>query len=289
MGDWSEDVRRIIGILGIPRSGTTLVAAAFSTAPDVAIVYEPFNDDEGQHWREGTMTLDRFARDCQLESAGRSALVIKETSTKFEYIDLMRQVFESAESRLDRRLLVTLRNPLHCFLSEVQARREWWGDPDLEISTPLFDNWAKRTIRSLKRMLDLLQDVGGFCVSYSRLVRSPDELTGILESVGVTASGDEPTFYERFEPSVVHGDISLATNPRPLSTASEKHRTEELETVIEKLSPSERFDSLKEIVTTIDQLSASVAIPSTDERVREFHSLLNELAANQTIGGARSI
>src|SRR5213083_1653753 len=82
----SSDVRKVIGILSIPRSGTTMLTAAFAAAPNVTAVYEPFNSDKREGWREGTMTLNRLLADYDVDTAGRSFLVVKETSTKVEYI-----------------------------------------------------------------------------------------------------------------------------------------------------------------------------------------------------------
>jgi hypothetical protein len=275
------DLRKVIGILSIPRSGTTMLTAAFAAAPDVTAVYEPFNADKRERWREGTMTLDRLLEDYRVDTAGRPGLVVKETCAKFEYVDLMRQVLQDAQPPLRRALLVILRNPFHCFLSEVQGRREWWDEPDLQISAQLFDRWGQRTIRGLKRTLDLLHDVGGMCVSYSALVRRPDQLTAILSGLGVSVTGNEARFYERMDTSKVRGDISLAENPRPLSTESEKRRREELTPLIEEVRSSELFDLVQEVATAIDQLSSEVAIPAADPRIREFHALLQRVCATE--------
>jgi hypothetical protein len=271
------DVRSVIGILSIPRSGTTVLTAAFSAAPDVTAVYEPFNADKSERWREGAMTIERLIEDYQVNTAGRPWLVVKETCAKFEYVALMRQILEDAQPPLHRSLLVILRNPLHCFLSEVQGRREWWDEPDLQISAQLFDKWGERTIRGLKRTFDLLHDVGGMCVSYAALVRQPDQLTAMLNGLGVTVTGNEARFYERMDTAKVRGDISLATNPRPLSTESEERREEEVTALIEEVKSSEWFDPVQQLVTAIDELSSDVAIPAADPRVGEFHALLQRV------------
>lgn len=270
----SSDVRKVIGILSIPRSGTTMLTAAFAAAPDVTAVYEPFNSDKGERWREGTMTLDRLLEDYDVDTAGRSLLVVKETSTKVEYVDLMRQVLEDAQPPLHSSLLVILRNPLHCFLSQVQGRRDWWHRPDLQVSAQLFDSWAGHTIRGLKRTFDLLHDVGGMCVSYSALVRRPDALTTILDRLGATVTGNEATFYERMDTSEVRGDVSFKTNPRPLSAESEERRSEELAALVKKVKSSRWIGPVQQFVTAIDRLSSNVVIPATDPWVGEFHALL---------------
>jgi hypothetical protein len=251
-----------------------MLTAAFAAAPDVTAVYEPFNSDKREGWREGTMTLNRLLADYHVDTAGRSFLVVKETSTKVEYIDLMRRVFEDAQPPLDRSLLVILRNPLHCFLSQVEGRREWWNRPDLEVSAQLFDSWAGHTIRGLKRTFDLLHDVGGMCVSYSALVRRPAELATILDRLGLTVTGDEATFHERMDTSAVRGDVSFKNNPRPLSAESEDRRSEELAALLEKVKSSRWIDPMQQFVTAIDKLSSSVVIPAADPWVGEFHALL---------------
>jgi hypothetical protein len=251
-----------------------MLTAAFAAAPDVTAVYEPFNSDKRERWREGTMTVDRLLRDYRVDTAGRSRLVIKETSTNIAYVDVMRQVFEDAQPPLHRSLIVPLRNPLHCFLSQVQGRREWWNRPDLQISAQLFDNWAGHSIRGLKRTFDLLHDIGGMCVSYSGLVQRPDELGTILSRAGVAVTGSETTFYQRMDASDVRGDRSFATNPRPLTTESEDRRSEELAALIEKVKSSRWIGPMQQFVTAIDQLSSNVAIPAEDPSIGEIYALL---------------
>jgi hypothetical protein len=251
-----------------------MLTAAFAAAPDVTAVYEPFNSDKDERWREGTMTVDRLLRDYRIDTAGRSQLVVKETCTYIAYIDLMRQVFEDARQSLDRTLIVPLRNPLHCFLSQVQGRREWWNKPDLEISPQLFDNWAGHSIRGLKRTFDLLQDVGGMCVSYSALVRSPEQLATVISRAGVTVTGSETSFHEHMDTSEVRGDRSFRTNPRPLSTASEKRRGEEITALIETVRSSRWIDPMQQFVAAIDRLSSEAAIPADDPSVGEIDALL---------------
>jgi hypothetical protein len=278
----SGDVRKVIGILSIPRSGTTMLTAAFAAAPDVTAVYEPFNSDKRELWREGTMTVDRLLEDYDVQTAGRSVLLVKETSTNVEFVDAMRRLFESAQPPLHRSLLVTLRNPLHCFLSQVQGRREWWHRPDLEISPQLFDSWAGHTIRGLRLIFDLLHDVGGICVSYSALVRRPDELGTILSRLGVTVTGNEATFYERMDTSKVRGDVSFKTNPRPLSAESEERRSEEMTALMETVKSSRWIDPVQQFVAAIDQLSSDVVVPAADTWVSEFHALLKLFGAETT-------
>jgi hypothetical protein len=112
------------------------------------------------------------------------------------------------------------------------------------------------------------------CVSYSALVRSPDQLATILSRAGVAVTGSETSFHERMDTSEIRGDRSFATNPRPLSTESEKRRGEEMAALIDKVKSSKWIDPMQEFVAAIDQLSAQAAIPAEDPSVAEIHALL---------------
>jgi hypothetical protein len=269
-----RNLRSVLAILSIPRSGTTMLTAAFDAAPEVTAVYEPFNSDKEERWREGTMTVERLLRDYGIETDARPLLVIKETSTSLDFIDATAALLQTVEPPLDRSLLVILRNPLHCFLSQVQGRREWWDQPDLEISAKLFDSWSGHTVRALKRIFDLLHEVGGICISYSALVRQPGELATILSRCGVSITGDEANFHERADTSAVRGDVSFRTNPRPLSTESDKRRSEELAALLETVRASRWIDPINQFVSAIDELSSTVVVPADDPWVAEFHALL---------------
>ncbi|MEI9986927.1 MAG: hypothetical protein WDN69_29460 [Aliidongia sp.] len=54
-------------------------------------------------------------------------MLLKETSTDLRYLDRVAELLRDAEAPAARDLIILMRDPVPIFLSEMQARQEWWG------------------------------------------------------------------------------------------------------------------------------------------------------------------
>src|SRR5690606_11649711 len=121
--------------------------------------------------------------------AGKSVLLVKETSTRAVYLQRMRRLLDTVEDAGQRKFIVLIRNPFHVYLSEIEARVNWWGHSEAKVSTSTFDGWALRSIRSFYRMLALAERYRGILVSYEYLVnRHHEAIQRLMQQVDVPVS-----------------------------------------------------------------------------------------------------
>jgi hypothetical protein len=209
-------------LVALPRSGTTLTTALFDVHSRFDAVYEPWN-----------AKLLEGAEDARIETIleraklGREAgrfLFVKETAAQQAYVDNMRRLFEATAIPADRRVLMLCRKPAHTFMSEIERRKEWWGD-DVELNQHQFDLWCAKTRQTLRAMLDLIRRANGNILCYERMAEEPAAmLARLAEVVGFEAEPAQLEFEKHLDKRKVRGDLNVSKNPEAISTDSIRRR-----------------------------------------------------------------
>jgi SAM-dependent methyltransferase len=255
----------VVCILGLPRSGTTMLAASLAVAPNVVPVLEPFNADPHQRWKNGPMTLERFIRDYHVKIVDGCNLLVKETCKTMEFVQCADQLLDSVEAPITRHCIVILRNPFHCLLSEIQGRKEWWGEPDLQLTNSLFDSWAERSLNGFHRMMVTMQRAAGFCVTYTALTHNPLLIRNITEAAGMKFVPEQLSFHEHFDPKMIRGDLSLVKNPRPIGEDSENKRDAEWGHIGPLVEKAQMFAAIEQLTLLIHELPDSLLAWDSDK------------------------
>ncbi|WP_404713056.1 hypothetical protein [Sphingomonas sp. MMS24-J13] len=250
--------RKLVAIIAPPRSGTTVVTAALSVHSDVVAVFEPWNANMERIDSTCGMTFDGFVE--TFVPAGRpgSVLVVKETATYLRYIDRIEELVDGAPPTVTRHLVVILRNPFHAFLSEVQARREWWGAADLEIDAQTFALWAKRMLSSCRRIADLAESQKALLLGYDAFGRDINGMQALTRMVGLEPERAQFEFEKHLDRSSVRGDLHVSSEPRPISPRSIDRREIELASVVDRFSATPEYPAivrLAEAFATLPSLS----------------------------------
>jgi hypothetical protein len=248
--------RKLVAIIAPPRSGTTVITAALSVHSDVVAVFEPWNANKERIDSAQSMAFDAFV--ATFVPAGRpgSVLVVKETATYLRYVDRVRDLIDSAPPETTRHLVVILRNPFHAFLSEVQARREWWGAVDLEIDAQTFSLWAKRMLTSCRRLADLAETYNGLLLGYDAFGRDINGMQALTRMVGLEPERAQFEFEKHLDRSSVRGDLHVSNEPRPISPRSIDRRDNELAEVVDRFSAAPEYPAIQRLA------EAFTALPS---------------------------
>src|SRR5579862_2426540 len=82
----------VVGLVGLPRSGTTLLASMLGAHSRINAIFEPWNRRSDPNHRHTSLgrghTLDDFLRHFHIRmSRKQDVLLIKETTTELIYID----------------------------------------------------------------------------------------------------------------------------------------------------------------------------------------------------------
>jgi hypothetical protein len=251
-----QDIEQVIGLIGLPRSGTTLVTSFLAVHSKICAVYEPWNADfrsrmlspaASRHYKvsRGVRTIDGFMRHFAPALNGKTTLLIKETSARRGcYVRAMEDLLKSVRAPVQRQVIVPLRNPFHAFLSEFEARRKWWGDADLDLSAMLFDRWAKKTLNSVRLIARMVHRFGAVFVSYERFVKDPTVRRALMGELGLPYEPTQDVYEQHLRTKDVRGDQRVHEKPEPISGEPVERRTVELAQIQAIISSAKRYPEI---------------------------------------------
>jgi hypothetical protein len=232
---------QVIGLIGLPRSGTTVITSFLAVHSEVNAVYEPWNASKNDETSCRVRTIDGFVRRFAPEMEGKTTLLIKETSTRRDYPEALGDVLETVRPPLKRRLIVPLRNPFHVFLSEYEARRKWHGDADLALSAMVFDQWAEKTLRSMKLIAQMARRFGAVFLSYECFVEKRRVRMALMTELGLTYEPAQDAYERHVRRGGLRGDRSICKNPGPISVEPRERRTLEAAQIQPVISSANRY------------------------------------------------
>lgn len=119
----------VIGLLGFPRSGTTITARAIAAHPGVVPIIEPY-----QARRDSNFNVTdpyALADACGVRAGTRGqSLLVKETTTRSVNTCLLLDLLGNADQLgLKTGFVFVLRSPLKAFLSQADAAARYWKKP----------------------------------------------------------------------------------------------------------------------------------------------------------------
>lgn len=140
----------LITLLGMPRSGTTLVYSMISSHSQVGGISEPFQSRREQSYN--VTDAAQLCEDFKVAPARRQQLLLKETTTRPTNISLSFDVMSDARtSRIFTGSIILLRNPIECYASQVEASRKFWKLKKMtEISEETFTVFARSSLMGFR-------------------------------------------------------------------------------------------------------------------------------------------
>jgi hypothetical protein len=242
-------INSVVGVLGLPRSGTTMFTAVLDAHDEVVAVYEPWNAHKADAAAQRAVTsVSALLKDAEARKPKARTLVIKETTLDPTYPERLSDVLSSAIPPLSRHLLILLRNPFHCFLSEVEGRRRWWGEASLEVSQNTFAQWTTRSVNSYRQLLDISARHPSTFVFYEEAVERPlTVFQNVMDQVGAQFQPNQLLITRNADLSRIRGDMSLVENARDVMDGSVTKRQMEFDLVRQQLEVAPGFHRLLEL------------------------------------------
>jgi GT2 family glycosyltransferase len=241
---------RVVGLLALPRSGTTMLTSVIGVHPDVAAEFEPWNNarNSGRNFTsEGSDSVKEFCRQFAPPTGGKNVLFIKETTKYLDYVDNLARLLESVSPPARRELMILVRNPFHIFLSDIEARREWWGERGLEASGATFDDWGRHALHSFSRLMEVALRFDALIVSYERLVTDPAALPRLIAELGLEYNWRQAEYHLFTDRLEVRGDMNASRHPRPVAADALAKREAELRALLPEINRSPAFESMRRL------------------------------------------
>ncbi len=215
---------KLCTLIGLPRSGTTLLTSVFAVHSNCEAVYEPWNGKRVSGDAESRIEV--IAKVERLPSLAGKMLFVKETTAFQGHISGLRKLYESAPFPVDKYMLMLLRQPEQTFLSEMERRKEWWKD-DVSVNAATFDDWAKKSQIALRRMLDFGLASDGIAVLLEDFAARPAELIAQLaRRIGVALEREQLEYEKHLDKSRVRGDLNVSGAPMKIDLALATSRTQ---------------------------------------------------------------
>jgi SAM-dependent methyltransferase len=270
-------LRRVIGLVGLARSGTTLLCSILGVHSGIAAVYEPYNANKTKELPE-RIGIGRFFTEFPTRMQGKEILLVKETGTQIAFLNRISELLRSVAPPIGSDLIVLLRNPLHAFLSMLEAQKKWWGGAH-EVSVPTFQAWAEHNLAVLARLLQMGRDFNALVVSYEALVAHKERLVpALMHRLGCEFEQPQLDFEQYVDKRQVRGDVTIATAPFAISAQRAQERAAELAAVADRISEAPDYRRITEIAQVManfhDVGIARFANPAAQRVIRPLRELL---------------
>ncbi len=252
-------LRQVIGLLGQPRSGTTLLASMLGAHPRINAIFEPWNMARNLNRTQlatQAAGLDDFLQSFEVKmSPEQDVLLVKETTAYPTYADNLGSLLASLPAAVAPGLIIIVRNPIHVYLSEIEARRKWWGADELAVSAQTFDSWARRTLDSIVALKRLAERFDGVVIAYEKLTKSPESVGKLLRFFGLRLRQEQIDYQHHIGHLRVAGDLGVEKDPQPVSDVSVARRAVEFEQVRGKIAGARHYGAIVDLAEWMDRLS----------------------------------
>lgn len=246
---------KLVGVISLPRSGSTMLASIFSVHPKINTVYEPWNAHKA--FLMDNICLHSFYNVLPgTYEANKCILLVKETATRPWYIQRMKRLLDSADSVCSKKFIVLLRNPFHVYMSEIEAKVKWWGFPEAAISAKTFDVWAGGSIHSIFRMLALAERYNGLLASYEGIMANPNNsIVQLMDYLEVSLDERQFNFQHHMDMSKVRGDPKMIDSSSGVDASRQVARDDQFKQIEPIISKSKYYSDICKLRDYGDELA----------------------------------
>jgi hypothetical protein len=221
-------LENIVALVGLARSGTTIIARCVGMHSRVSLIMEPYHTRRHQNYLE--TDYQKLCADFGVEvPAGPKSLLIKETCSHPENIERTIICLERAAAQgIHAGLVVVLRSPVEAFLSQVEAVEMLWKETaDCKDSAESIDAFWRSAKRALKIIRARMFSFPRRLVLYDRFLCEPEQelvrMMGLF-SYGLEAAQLAPDPIRWRKIASLGGDPKSADLRRGISAESKTDR-----------------------------------------------------------------
>ena len=257
--------KEFIVVLGLSRSGTTLLASLLHAYPEIELRFEPWHSKQPRppvftdiNW------FDSFYSGIYGEKSPKSKFGgFKETFGGRDAITWTSQVLENIQknSGMPVKIIVIIRDIVHVYLSNIRGHQKYWTQDSTEYvaSADDFLNYSlPENIFSLQTLIELQQKYDGVFVSYKRLIENPESIIGdLVVSLGIKYEPKLLEYYKYINMQHIMGDKGVAENPKTPSIDYYTQRAkdvEEFEINFPSVKDNESLQAVRKLVNYIDTI-----------------------------------
>ena len=171
----------LIALMGLPRSGTTLLSRMISAHSAVDGIIEPYQAGRFKKYEETSISV--LCKDRKLDIDESRHVLLKETATRIENSRLAVELLKNARAQgVYTGLILVLRSPYESYLSQVEASATLWLEARLPVvSERTFSQFARSSLRGLAHITWHARAQHHRIVSYKQFCAAPaNELARLM-------------------------------------------------------------------------------------------------------------
>ncbi|MEM9396868.1 MAG: methyltransferase domain-containing protein [Pseudomonadota bacterium] len=218
-------IDRIVVVVGLPRSGTTLITSLLGARQGHLACYEPWNQNATSAPSPELSPNELCEHFGLVVDDQTHTLIVKETTVDFEGIQWVKRFMEANQARCRVDLLWIVRCYRHGYISFIEAGREQWGNSDMVLGHRSYFRWVSRSLRATRLLQELAEQTDTTTFSYERLVFDTEStLREICKALELSYDPEMLDFAASLDKEQVRGDVGLATEPKPVFAKSVQKR-----------------------------------------------------------------
>lgn len=254
----------LISLVGLPRSGTTLVHKILSAHSLVDGIIEPYQSRRDNEYSQTQLTA--VCKDFKINPSTERAILVKETTTR--QVNMIHTLDLLANARFKgiyTGLIILVRSPFEAYLSQVEAANTLWKiKHSINSDNDFFVQFAMSNLNAMQHIARRGRAQHYRFVSYRRFCQNL--LCETARLMGV--------FPFRFEPKQVRLEQSANQGGDPKVYKTDKvvysDRSAEVSTLLKKLKNSDLLYSMRvydDFCDELDTLSDAEAMDRFSEIV----------------------
>jgi|GEM_PF-6145695 len=262
-----DSVPHVIGLYGLPRSGTTVLTAMIGAHSKAASVYEPWHSKRLGHNQTHVADLMPLVR-----ARGREITLVclKETATKSDYLTHLEGLLDDASTVGHAGLIWIVRRPIDTFLSQFAADRRW-RKGTFRPDPRTLRYWAEITYATFCQMGNSLEKYNSRIVFYEHFTAFPEQtLRDLMPLAGLEFEIRQLDYHKTFERRLVRGDRFVIDEARPVTIQVENKYASQIAELKEAYTGNEHLTYILELSGILSQYSDQGVITPPNSIVREM-------------------
>jgi len=203
---------KLIVVLGIPRSGLTMMTALLGGNCDATTWFLPYStrpQDSKEPFKDFASLKKAYSETFPNEDPMKNTVVISESTADHNNIELIIQSLSNLEEKgVQTRIIWMVRDIHHTYVSQMETAFKYWGGTEPVYNKETYSGYVDFVKNSYLKLVESVYAFDTALVEYESFLKSPEaNLKSIYDWIGIKCNPFDDNL--RFESKHVAGDPSF--------------------------------------------------------------------------------
>jgi GT2 family glycosyltransferase len=195
----NSEKNKLIVVLGIPRSGITLLTGLIGSNSKISEWFMPYSTRKNlgiEKFENFEDIKKEYLRAFPQEKELFNNIVISESTSDENTIPWLFDSLKKLKENNDIKIIWVIRDIATAYLSFVDAARQFWGAKNLEINNESFTNFINMSKRSYRQIIENIKNFDNKIVRFKDIIQNSEQtLNEIMDFINISY---EPSQIEQF-------------------------------------------------------------------------------------------